>query len=57
MSDPLKSVKDLPDVSFIDSDTIEAMMQRLVTNYETRYKEITGVTMALIPMGLWISKV
>ena len=49
MSDLIKSIKDLPDVSFIDSDSIEAMMQRLVTNYEKRYKEITGVTISLAP--------
>ena len=49
MSDLLKSVKDLPDVSFIDNDTIEALMQRLVTNYEKRYKEITGLTITLAP--------
>ena len=29
----LKSVFDLPDVSFIGNDTLDAMMQRLVSNY------------------------
>lgn len=47
MSDILKSVFDLPDVSFIDSDTVDAMMQRLVTNYEKRYEEITGTAVSL----------
>lgn len=47
MDDLLKSVFDLPDVSFIENDTLEAMMQRLVTNYEKHYKEVTGQTISL----------
>ena len=47
MSELLKSVFDLPDVSFIEDDTLDAMMQRLVNNYEKRYKEITGTTISL----------
>jgi len=43
----LKSVFDLPDVSFIENDTLDAMMQRLVSNYEKRYKEVTGQTISL----------
>ena len=38
MDSLLKSVFDLPDVSFIENDTHDAMMQRLVANYERRYK-------------------
>ena len=45
--DLLRSVFELPDLSFIDNDTIEDMMSRLVSNYETRYKEITGETVSL----------
>lgn len=47
MSEQLKSVFDLPDVSFIENDTLDAMMQRLVANYEKRYKEVTGQTVSL----------
>lgn len=47
MSELLKSVFDLPDVSFIDGDTLEAMMRRLVSNYEKRYQEITGKGISL----------
>lgn len=47
MDDLLKSVFDLPDVSFIENDTLEAMMERLVANYEKRYKEVTGKTISL----------
>jgi len=43
----LKSVFDLPDVSFIENDTLDAMMQRLVANYEKRYKEVTGKAVSL----------
>ena len=43
----LKSLYDLPDVSFIDNDTIAEMQRRMVTNYEKRYKEITGKTISL----------
>jgi len=43
----LKSVFDLPDVSFIDNDGLSDMMQRLVANYEKRYKEVTGKTISL----------
>ena len=46
-SELLKSVFDLPDVSFIDNDTLDGMMQRLVTNYEKRYREVTGETVSL----------
>ena len=41
LNETLKPLAELPDVSFIDNDTIDAMMQRLVSNYERRYQEIT----------------
>lgn len=47
MDSLLKSVFDLPDVSFVEHDTLDAMMQRLVANYENRYKEVTGRTISL----------
>lgn len=47
MDDLLKSVFDLPDLSFIENDTLEGMMNRLVANYEAKYKEITGKTVSL----------
>lgn len=43
----MKSVFDLPDVSFIDNDGLSDMMKRLVANYEKRYKEVTGKTISL----------
>ena len=47
MDELLKSVLDLPDIAFIENDTLDAMMQRLVGNYEKRYKEVTGKTVSL----------
>ena len=47
LNETLKPLAELPDVSFIDNDTIGAMMQRLVSNYERRYQEITGKEVTL----------
>lgn len=41
MSDTIQSVKDLPEVSFIDNDTLEAMKTRMVANFESEWKRIT----------------
>lgn len=49
MSDVVRSVKDLPEVSFIDNDTLEKMRIRMVANFETEYKRITGQEIALSP--------
>lgn len=47
MDNLLKSVFDMPDISFIDNDSLDAMMKRLINNYEKKYKEITGETISL----------
>lgn len=49
MADTLQSVFDLPDVSFTDNDTLKAMQERLIANYEARYMELTGKTISLAP--------
>ena len=49
MSDTLQSVFDLPDVSFTENDTLEAMVTRMITNYEARYEELTGIPLVLYP--------
>lgn len=49
MPDTLQSVFELPDVSFTDSDTLKAMQTRLIANYESRYKELTGKEISLAP--------
>lgn len=49
MSYTLKSIKDLPDVSFIDNDTLEAMQARMVKNFEDEYFRQTGHKITLAP--------
>ena len=49
MANTLQSVFDLPDVSFTDNDTLKDMQTRLIANYETRYKELTGSEISLAP--------
>lgn len=49
MPDTLQSVFNLPDVSFIDNDTLQAMQERLISNYETRYRDLTGKKFYLAP--------
>ena len=49
MPDTLQSVFDLPDVSFIDNDTLENLQNRLILNYEEEYKRITGKEIHLHP--------
>lgn len=49
MDNLLKSVFELPDVSFIENDTLQDMMERLVNNYERRYEEVTGKSVSLGP--------
>ncbi|MDE8725904.1 baseplate J/gp47 family protein [Ruminococcus bromii] len=49
MPDKLQSVFDLPDVSFTDDDTLEAMLERLVGNYEAKYQELTNRAISLAP--------
>lgn len=49
MADTLQSVFDLPDVSFTENDTLKAMQERLIANYEARYKELTEKEINLAP--------
>ena len=49
MADTIQSIKDLPDVSFIDNDTLEAMKTRMVANFESEYERITGKKISLSP--------
>lgn len=47
--DNLQSVKDLPDVSFIDNDTLDQMRTRLISNFEKEFERLTGNKMSLAP--------
>lgn len=49
MPNTLQSVFDLPDVSFVENDTLKAMQERMIANYEKRYKELTGKQSSLAP--------
>ena len=49
MADTLQSVFELPDVSFTENDTLKAMQERLIANYEARYKELTEKEISLAP--------
>lgn len=46
-SSTINSVFNLPDISFTDNDTLDAMMNRMIANYESRYKEVTGKSISL----------
>lgn len=48
-SNLLRPIKELPDISFIENDSITDMMERLVSNYEKRYEELTGTSVSLSP--------
>ena len=45
----LQSVFDLPDVSFVDNDTLKEMQSRMIQNYESEYFRITGKPTTLAP--------
>lgn len=47
--DNLQSVKDLPEVSFIDNDTLDQMQTRLVSNFEAEFERLTGRKISLAP--------
>lgn len=49
MADTIQSIKDLPEVSFIDNDTLDEMRARMVANYESEYERITGKKITLSP--------
>lgn len=49
MADTIQSITDLPEVSFIDNDTLEAMRTRMVANFESEYERITGQKITLSP--------
>lgn len=38
----LASIKDLPDVSFIENKTLEDIQAEMVAHYQEKYKEVTG---------------
>lgn len=49
MAETIQTINDLPEVSFIDGDTLEAMQARLVANFEAEYERKTGIPISLSP--------
>lgn len=49
MPDRMQTVYDLPDVSFTGDDTMEAMLERLIKDYESKYQKLTNRPISLAP--------
>ena len=47
MADILDTIDNLPDISFIDDLTLQDMQTLLITEYQNRWKELTGETIHL----------
>lgn len=47
MSDTIETIKNYPDVSFIDDYTLDQMMGDMIEDFQDKYKEVTGQTMTL----------
>lgn len=43
----ISEIANLPDVSFIDNKTLDEVQANMVSDYETKYKEITGKELSL----------
>ena len=41
-TEKLASIKDLPDISFIENKTLEDVQAEMVADYQKKYKEVTG---------------
>ena len=49
MQDRMQTVYDIPDVSFTGDDTMEAMLERLIKDYESQYQKLTNRPISLAP--------
>lgn len=47
MSEILSPIESLPDISFIDNLTLEDVLTEMITDYQTKYYEITGKNITL----------
>ena len=43
----INAIKNLPEVSFIDGKTLDDVQSEMVSDYEAKYKEVTGRTLTL----------
>ena len=49
MAEALKKLHDFPDVSFIDNISFTEVQERMIKNFEKRYRELTGKDISLAP--------
>lgn len=47
MKTMINAIKNLPEVSFVDGKTLDDVQAEMVSNYEAKYKEVTGKTLTL----------
>lgn len=49
MNDTIDTIKNYPDISFIDNLTLEELQNQMLSDFSEKYKEMTGKEMALAP--------
>jgi phage-related baseplate assembly protein len=49
MMNNIQSIKELPEISFIDNLTLEDFVAKLISDYQEKYEEITGQSVSLPP--------
>lgn len=49
MNDTIDTIRNYPDISFIDNLTLEELQNQMLSDFSERYKELTGKEMALAP--------
>ena len=49
MNDTIDTIKNYPDISFIDNLTLEELQNEMLSDFSEKYKEMTGKEMALAP--------
>lgn len=49
MNDTIDTIRNYPDISFIDNLTLEELQSRMLADFSEKYKELTGEEMALAP--------
>ena len=49
MNDTIDTIRNYPDISFIDNLTLEELQNEMLSDFSEKYKEMTGKEMALAP--------
>ena len=47
MKTMINAIKNLPEVSFVDGKTLDDVQAEMISDYETKYKEVTGKSLTL----------